>query len=119
MSQALAAVSYSAALSLPPLLTRVRTPVQSHALRDVAAAIAERANGATTVSATMLIAHAAGIRVFVTGESFLRAVLLATGSVCVFVCALLADARAPLLCNNVHWLAANDIRGDRRRPSRI
>jgi pseudouridine-5'-phosphate glycosidase len=35
--------------------------------RDLAIAIADRRNGATTVSATMLIAHAAGIRVFATG----------------------------------------------------
>jgi pseudouridine-5'-phosphate glycosidase len=35
--------------------------------RDVPVAIAERADGATTVSATMLIAHLAGIRVFATG----------------------------------------------------
>jgi len=35
--------------------------------RDVAACLADRAVGATTVSATMLIAHMAGIKVFVTG----------------------------------------------------
>lgn len=35
--------------------------------RDIAAVVAARQNGATTVSATMLLAHAAGIRVFVTG----------------------------------------------------
>jgi pseudouridine-5'-phosphate glycosidase len=35
--------------------------------RDIPIAIAEGADGATTVSATMFIAHAAGIRVFATG----------------------------------------------------
>jgi len=35
--------------------------------RDIPVAIAEEADGATTVSATMHIAHAAGIRVFATG----------------------------------------------------
>lgn len=35
--------------------------------RDLAAVVAARGNGATTVSATMLLAHAAGIRIFVTG----------------------------------------------------
>ena len=35
--------------------------------RDIPIAIAEGADGATTVSATMYIAHAAGIRVFATG----------------------------------------------------
>ena len=35
--------------------------------RDIASAIARRANGATTVSGTMVVAHRAGIRVFVTG----------------------------------------------------
>ncbi len=35
--------------------------------RDIAIVQARKANGATTVAATMLIAYAAGIRVFVTG----------------------------------------------------
>ena len=35
--------------------------------RDLGAAIAQRANAATTVSATMLLAHLAGIRLFATG----------------------------------------------------
>mmetsp|Transcript_43367 Transcript_43367/g.107143 ORF Transcript_43367/g.107143 Transcript_43367/m.107143 type:complete len:369 (+) Transcript_43367:24-1130(+) len=35
--------------------------------RDLAAVVASGGHGATTVSATMLLAHAAGIRVFVTG----------------------------------------------------
>jgi pseudouridylate synthase len=35
--------------------------------RDLPAVIARRAHGATTVSATMLLAAAAGIHVFVTG----------------------------------------------------
>jgi pseudouridine-5'-phosphate glycosidase len=35
--------------------------------RDLAAAVAQRATAATTVSATMFLAHAAGIRVFATG----------------------------------------------------
>lgn len=41
--------------------------VRKLTLRDVPIAIAEGADGATTVSATMRIAHAAGIRVFATG----------------------------------------------------
>ena len=35
--------------------------------RDIAACLAQRLDGATTVAATMLIAHLAGIRVFATG----------------------------------------------------
>jgi len=35
--------------------------------RDIAACLAQRLDGATTVAATMLIAHRAGIRVFATG----------------------------------------------------
>lgn len=35
--------------------------------RDIAATIAKKLNGATTVSGTMVIAHMAGIQVFVTG----------------------------------------------------
>ncbi|KAJ0389701.1 hypothetical protein P43SY_011628 [Pythium insidiosum] len=35
--------------------------------RDIAAAVSEKITGATTVSSTMRIAHAAGIRLFVTG----------------------------------------------------
>jgi len=35
--------------------------------RDLASVVGARADGATTVSATMLLAHAAGIRLFVTG----------------------------------------------------
>lgn len=35
--------------------------------RDVASVIARQSNGATTVSATMLLAHRAGISIFVTG----------------------------------------------------
>ncbi|GLD91838.1 hypothetical protein PINS_up000371 [Pythium insidiosum] len=35
--------------------------------RDIAAAVTEKITGATTVSSTMRIAHAAGIRMFVTG----------------------------------------------------
>merc|ERR1719277_1259428 len=35
--------------------------------RDLAAVVAARGNGATTVSATMLLAHLAGIHLFVTG----------------------------------------------------
>ena len=35
--------------------------------RDIALVLAQRCNGATTVAATMLLAHHAGIRVFVTG----------------------------------------------------
>ena len=35
--------------------------------RDLPLAIAQQAHGATTVAATMALAHAAGIRVFVTG----------------------------------------------------
>jgi len=35
--------------------------------RDIAACLAQRLDGATTVAATMLIAHQAGIRVFATG----------------------------------------------------
>ena len=36
-------------------------------VRDLAAVIAAKTHGATTVAATMRIAHAAGIRVFATG----------------------------------------------------
>lgn len=35
--------------------------------RDIAPVMARRADGATTVAATMLLAHAAGVRVFATG----------------------------------------------------
>jgi pseudouridine-5'-phosphate glycosidase len=41
--------------------------VRKASRRDLAAAIAQRACAATTVSATMALAHAAGIRVFATG----------------------------------------------------
>ena len=41
--------------------------VRKLTVRDIPIAIAEGADGATTVSATMRIAHAAGIRVFATG----------------------------------------------------
>jgi pseudouridine-5'-phosphate glycosidase len=41
--------------------------VRKLTLRDIPIAIADGADGATTVSATMRIAHAAGIRVFATG----------------------------------------------------
>lgn len=43
------------------------TGVRKCSRRDLPIAIARRENGATTVAATMLIAHAAGIRVFATG----------------------------------------------------
>jgi pseudouridine-5'-phosphate glycosidase len=41
--------------------------VMKLARRDIAAAIANKRDGATTVSATMFLAHRAGIRVFATG----------------------------------------------------
>lgn len=41
--------------------------VMKLARRDIASAIANKRNGATTVSATMFLAHRAGIRVFATG----------------------------------------------------
>ena len=48
-------------------LARAGTSCMKVSRRDIAVAQARRANGATTVAATMLLAHAAGIRVFVTG----------------------------------------------------
>jgi pseudouridine-5'-phosphate glycosidase/pseudouridine kinase len=44
-----------------------RERVRKVSRRDLAAVVAAGAHGATTVSATMVLAHAAGIRVFVTG----------------------------------------------------
>ncbi|KAG8470947.1 hypothetical protein KFE25_009368 [Diacronema lutheri] len=44
-----------------------RERVRKVSRRDLAAVVASGGHGATTVSATMLLAHAAGIRVFVTG----------------------------------------------------
>lgn len=42
-------------------------PVAKASRRDIAPIVARKGNGATTVSATMLIAHLVGIGVFVTG----------------------------------------------------
>lgn len=44
-----------------------RDRVSKVSRRDLAAVVASGGHGATTVSATMVLAHAAGIRVFVTG----------------------------------------------------
>ena len=44
-----------------------KTPVRKLSRRDLGAAIARKEMGATTVAATMLAAHWAGIKVFVTG----------------------------------------------------
>lgn len=48
-------------------LGRTGLKAQKVSRRDIAACVAQRAVGATTVSATMLLAHKAGIKVFVTG----------------------------------------------------
>jgi pseudouridylate synthase len=55
-------------------LARSADPATEHAFtvrkasrRDLAAAIAQKANAATTVSGTMMLAHLAGLRVFATG----------------------------------------------------
>lgn len=48
-------------------LARAGTSCSKVSRRDIAPVLARRADGATTVAATMLLAHAAGIRVFVTG----------------------------------------------------
>lgn len=49
------------------LLGRLGLKCRKVSRRDLAAVVAERENGATTVSATMLLAHKAGIPLFVTG----------------------------------------------------
>lgn len=48
-------------------LGRLGHACQKVSRRDLAAVVGAGGNGATTVSATMLLAHAAGIRIFVTG----------------------------------------------------
>jgi len=48
-------------------LADARQPVRKISRRDFASALARREIGATTVAATMMAAHAAGIRVFATG----------------------------------------------------
>lgn len=48
-------------------LGRLGHACQKVSRRDLAAVVGSGGNGATTVSATMLLAHAAGIRIFVTG----------------------------------------------------
>jgi pseudouridine-5'-phosphate glycosidase len=48
-------------------LADARQPVRKISRRDFASALARRELGATTVAATMMAAHAAGIRVFATG----------------------------------------------------
>lgn len=47
--------------------TKLRQQVRKVSRRDLAYVIANKLHGATTVSATMLLAHAAGVEVFVTG----------------------------------------------------
>lgn len=48
-------------------LARLGLECRKVSRRDLATVVAERQNGATTVSTTMLVAHAAGIPIFVTG----------------------------------------------------
>jgi pseudouridine-5'-phosphate glycosidase len=48
-------------------LAQVNVPVLKLSRRDLAAAVAQGQTGATTVAATMHLAHSAGIRVFATG----------------------------------------------------
>lgn len=48
-------------------LAKTGTRARKISRRDMAACVAERATGGTTVSATMILARKAGIRVFVTG----------------------------------------------------
>jgi pseudouridine-5'-phosphate glycosidase len=48
-------------------LARAGTACAKVSRRDIAVVRARKAHGATTVAATMLLAHAAGIRVFVSG----------------------------------------------------
>ena len=49
------------------MLGREGHKVKKVSRRDLAYVVASRVHGATTVSATMILAHAAGVRVFVTG----------------------------------------------------
>jgi pseudouridine-5'-phosphate glycosidase len=49
------------------LLGKLGTKVRKVSRRDIALCVGEKLNGSTTVSATMIIAHMAGIKVFVTG----------------------------------------------------
>ncbi|KAG5178723.1 pseudouridine-5'-phosphate glycosidase [Tribonema minus] len=49
------------------VLAKAGTSVRKCSRRDIALAMAQKAHGATTVAATMVLAHLAGIQVFATG----------------------------------------------------
>jgi len=48
-------------------LGKLGTKCMKVSRRDIAYVVSQRGNGATTVAATMMLAHAVGIEVFVTG----------------------------------------------------
>jgi pseudouridine-5'-phosphate glycosidase/pseudouridine kinase len=54
-------------IQLERLADTKRTPSTKVSRRDIAAIIATKGNGGTTIAGTMIIAHLAGIKVFATG----------------------------------------------------